>query len=180
MGKITGLAPADINYAYDNTSDKAGPAAIPSPWTAVAPFTTTLNSGAGDDAVNVQATSGDLSIQGFAGQDTVVIGSNAPATTWNACRDCRTGRRSQRPCRCTDLTIDFGDSTGHTATVTSGQLTGLAPALTYAGTTDLSSLNGGAGGDSVHGDAVEQFVPNFTVSINGDDPPRQAPAIRCR
>ena len=184
-GKISGLAPADITYEYFDTSDLtinggSGGNTITVNETALAPFTTTLNSGTGGDAVNVQATgdSSSWSIKGQAGQDTVVIGSNAPATTGGTLAGIAGPVDVDNSLGFTDLTIDDSvDSTGHTATVTSSQLSGLAPVLiTYAGSTDLSSLtvNGGAGSDAFMVTPWNNIFLAFALSINGDDPPPPA------
>ncbi len=149
---ITGLAPAAINYvandlnaltvnggAGGNTftvANTPGGAGVP---------TTTLNSGTGADDVNVEATTGPLTVEGQNGADTVTIGDAgsvqqiaAPVTVSNQNNF-------------TELEVDdSADAGARAATVGAASITGLAPAPINYVANDLSALtiDGGTAGNA--------------------------------
>ena len=101
----------------------------------------TLNTGAGSDAVNVQATAGPLAVHGQNGRDTLTVGLagsvqgiRAPVSIDNALGS-------------TALTLDdSADGHARSATVNSSTVNGLAPAaVSYANVPSLT-VKGAAGG----------------------------------
>jgi len=119
-------------------------------------FTTTLDSGAGTDVVNIQGTNGPLVLDGQAGRDRVTIGQwqqqtgvTDPGSTLAAiCGPVTIGNKSGL----TDLIMDDdGDKTGQPISLTGATLTGMGMGpqgmISYAAQ-QLNSLTliGGAGG----------------------------------
>ncbi len=112
-------------------------------------FRTTLNSGTGFDAVNVQGTTGPLLVQGVAGRDLVILGSAAPIQGGTVA-GLRGPVAVANAGGFTDLVIDDGgDLFGADATLDAGAVTGLAPAPITFAADELGSLtvNGGRGGN---------------------------------
>jgi hypothetical protein len=110
---------------------------------------TTLDTGDGNDATNVRATSGPLTVQGQDGTDTVVVGSLAPllgGTLANITGPVSVANATGTTALSVD---DSGDSSPKTAvSITSGSITGLAPAaISYSNLSSLTIL-GGSGGNT--------------------------------
>jgi hypothetical protein len=148
-GSITGLAPATISYANLSSLTVRGGSGGNTFSVQSTPASTTLDSGTGNDAVNVQGTVNPLAIQGQQGNDTVVIGSLAPSLGGTLANI--TGPVSVANTKgTTALTVDdSGDSSPKAAvTITSGSITGLAPAtISYANLSSLT-VRGGSGGNT--------------------------------
>jgi Ca2+-binding RTX toxin-like protein len=109
---------------------------------------TTLNTGAGDAAVNVTATTGTLNVINGGGSDTVVIGSNAPSASGGTLAAI-SGLVNVAGAGTTALLVDdSGDPAGHAYTLTADSLSvdGLT-LLSFSGVSDLM-LNGGNGGNT--------------------------------
>ena len=178
--KINGLAPADININNNDTGRltiNGGSGGNTFTVTGTSDlYALTLNSGTGNDHVNVQQTGNNtLSIHGQAGQDAVVIGSLAPLATGGNVAGIAGTVNVDNSLGFTDLTVDdSGDLNGRTATVTSTQIAGLATGvINYVGDSDLSSLNvhGGTGSDTFTVTPwAQSFLPSFSVSITGGLP----------
>lgn len=179
-GSITGLAPASINYRlYDtttvtvdggsggNTFDVNGGNSL---------YETYLNTGSGNDTVNVTATNaislgggGGLRIDGQAGHDNVTIGDSTLSAIAGAVDVVNTSGS-------TALTVaDYGDSTGHTVALGDGQLTGLAPAAidwtpTATGSDGVTSLkiSGGSGGNTWNIANTSDFGAGATTLQSGN------------
>ena len=115
-------------------------------------YPTALNTGTGDDTVNVFATgSNSLDIHGQAGQDTVTLGADPMAGMQNLFGTINV----DNVLGFTDLILDdTADTTGQTALLfndgTNGQVTGLSPATINYINDDTSSLTvfGGSGGNT--------------------------------
>jgi hypothetical protein len=189
-GRIAGLAPANIDYVAFATSALTLSAGSGGNTLTVNQsgdwgFLTTLNTGTGNDAVNVQTTWDPLTIHGQSGMDTVIVGSLAPATTGGTIAGIDRTVAVDNLLGFTGLTIDdSGQLASHTGiTITSSQVTNLtASPITYPGTDHLSSLgvNGGAGADIFWVTPwANSLVPSFTVALNGGDPgPPASPGDR--
>ncbi len=131
---------------------------------------TDLNTGTGDDTVNVFATGNNtLNIEGQDGADAVTLGSLAGV----GMQDLTGVINVTNSLGFTALTLDDSeDTTGQTATITdngtSGSVTGLSPANINYTDSALSSLtiNGGSGGNTftVDGTLTNPFVPSPTVT----------------
>jgi hypothetical protein len=189
---LFGLAPASINFvggdlrslavsggSAGNTFNVTG-----TPTNQFGTLTTTLNTGAGTDAVNVQTTEGPLVVNGNAGRDTVVLGSLAPnlggtlASLSGAVTVTNSGSS-------TSLTLDdSGSSSPKQVTVTDGGITGLAPTpidfvaaelspltvdagsgsdtFDVSGFTHAATIDGGTGGTNLV--TVTKDVPLFTLA----------------
>ena len=111
-------------------------------------YPTTLNTGTGDDTVNVFATGDNtLDIHGQAGTDTVTLGARSPPS---ACRNSIGTINVNNALGSTDLVLDDSqDTTGQTALLTNdgtnGTVTGLSPATinyTDAGIDSLTVFGG--------------------------------------
>ncbi|HWE04741.1 MAG TPA: hypothetical protein VG326_20205 [Tepidisphaeraceae bacterium] len=110
--------------------------------------TTTVNTGAGNDTVNLQATTGPTTINTGVGADNILIGSVAPGIggTLDKIRGPLTIVGGSN----TVLTLDdTGSATTRTVTISANTIVGLAPVtITYGGVSTLN-VNLGSGGDSV-------------------------------
>jgi acrosin len=187
--EIAGLAPGTIHYQQCDLngltivgSNAASTYNILSTGSCFG-FTTELVTGAGNDVVNVQATSDTLNLINFAGSDTVTIGSQAPSlggTLSNIAGPVNVSNVSGP----THLIVDdSGDSAGRTATITDSSLTGLAPVtISYDAFTSLE-VHGGSGGNTftiqstpagvslnsgIGNDQVNVQATSTPVSIDGD------------
>ena len=119
---------------------------------------TFLRTGAGNDTVNVAATTGTLNIDGQNGSDTVTIGSNAPWLGGTLANITGSVNVSNTFGQTTLVVDDSGDTLSKTATLTTladGVLTGLAPAAIYWAPTPLAvggvnflDILGGSGGNT--------------------------------
>jgi hypothetical protein len=143
---LTGLAPAVINYANLSALTVDGGSGGNTFTVASTPVATALNSGTGNDSVNVQGTANPLTVQGQAGSDTVVIGSLAPAlggTLAGLTAAVTIGNAAGSTALRVD---DSGDAAAKTTTITSSAITGLAPAtISYSGLSSLSVLGSNGG-----------------------------------
>ncbi len=136
-------------------------------------YPTTLNTGTGNDTVNVFASGdNDLNIQGQDGTDLVTLGAD-PSTGMQGLAGTI---NVDNALGSTDLVLDDSqDATGQTATLfndgVTGTVTGLSPAtINYTDTgTDSLTVNGSdAGGNvfDVTGTLVNPTVPNTLTTIN--------------
>jgi acrosin len=110
---------------------------------------TTLDTGIGNDAVNVLATTGSLAIDGQAGTDTVTIGSNAPALKGVLANIMGPVSVANSTGQTALIVDDSGDATGQKATVTNSSISGTwsAGTIHYTGgqVSSLTILGGGGG-----------------------------------
>src|SRR5262249_43112140 len=156
-GQIAGLAPAPIYYEYPDTIGLTinGGSAHHLHVSGTSSVATFLQTGAGNDTVNVLATTGPLYLDGENGTDTVTIGSLAPllgGPLANTAGPVNVDNSSGG----TTLRMDAsGDTVSKTATLTDGLLTGLAPAaiswIPTASTTggvNFLDVLGGIGGNT--------------------------------
>jgi hypothetical protein len=164
-GSITGMSPAGIYWADASPSTALGGVDFLEVLggkgfntfnvTGVSNFgySTTLETGTGGASVNVQRTSGPLSVDNNAGSDNVVIGSLAPTFGGSTLANIL-GRVNVYGGGSTTLYIDdSGDATSRTATLSAGSLTGLssgviswtASASTTGGVTELIIKGSSAG-----------------------------------
>jgi acrosin len=180
---LTGLAPASISFSNLNSLTVDGGTGGNTFTISGTPAATTLNTGTGSDTVTVLSTNAgaSLTINGQNGSDTVAIGNaqsvqgiNGSVTVTNASGS-------------TALTVDdSADSTARAATLGAASLTGLAPAainytnlsaltvdggtggnsFTVTGTSTPTTLNSGAGDDTVTVKATASAGP---LTIDGDN-----------
>jgi hypothetical protein len=167
MGTILGLAPAEIIYSLVSpvTIDGGSGGNRFDVLTTVAHLTQ-LNTGTGNDLVDILATVGALDITGLSGNDTVTIGSLAPSLGGTVANIQGAVTVNNALGRTALIVDDSADSTGRTATLTNSALTGLAPAAINYVSTGLSSLAvyGGNGNDTFK---VGSPAPTMTVTLNG-------------
>lgn len=165
VGVITGLAPATITYKL---ADTASPISITG-GSAGNIFTISggadnqtieLNSGVGDDTVNVAYDLAPLNIDGGGGRDQIDIGSGAAAGINGAIHVADTGGAASV------LVDDHLDTVGETVTVNDGSLTGLSPAAitwtaTATGSGGVTGLHvlGGQGSDAWNVVNTSNFGP---------------------
>jgi hypothetical protein len=156
-GAITGLAPANIYWAptSSSTGGVIGLNVFGSSVASTYNVTATSNffayeglqTGAGNDAVNITATTGGLYLYNLGGTDSVVVGSQAPATTGGTLAAIK-GFVYVYGAGATNLTVDdSGDTLARTVTVTSAAVTGLgnpAPIDVAPGVSSLT-INGSQG-----------------------------------
>jgi hypothetical protein len=164
LGQITGLAPAAIAWIPTASASGgvtgltvyggSGGNTLTITGTSNFSGSTLLETGTGNDTVNVESTTGTLTVYNPGGQDQVYVGSNGSALGGNV-------QGIGGPVYVygpggTILSIDdSGDSTGRTATLYEGAISGLAPATIHwaptSGTTGgVTGLNvyGGSGGNT--------------------------------
>jgi len=129
-GRIHGLAPADINYEYADTSSLA------------------VTTGGGADKLGVQATGVPTTLATGGGADIVSVTSDAPANAGNlddiqAPLTLDAGSGANRL-----IVSNFGGSPDPNIVVTNNQITGMAPVpITYAATG--GNFTDGAANDGV-------------------------------
>jgi hypothetical protein len=159
-GSVTGLAPGAINYQqYDlqalNITGGSGSNNFTVTSTPYNPHvSTTINSGSGGNLVNVYGTNGPLNVVGGASGDYVNVGNGN-----NSVQGIQGTLTVTNPPSYTTLNIyDSADTVGRTLTVTSGGITGLAPAAINYQQYDLQALNVYAG------TGRNRFVINSTPS----------------
>jgi Ca2+-binding RTX toxin-like protein len=114
--------------------------------------TTRLDTNAGDDMVNVRAISGDTTVDGGIDDDTVNIGSLAPAAggTLEGIAALLTIEGSEPASGSDVLNVDdSGDTGANTGALTAGTITGLGMtgAIAY-GTVETLNIDLGSGGDT--------------------------------
>jgi hypothetical protein len=162
FGWITGLAPATINWIPTSSASGGvtglnvygGSGGNTFTVTNTSSFNayTTLSTGTGNDTVNVEATTGTLYVNNPGGQDSVYVGSNGSALGGNV-QGINGGVYVQGPGGTLLVVDDDGDTVGHTATLSDGAITGLAPATvhwtptsgTTGGVSELAVLDGSGG-----------------------------------
>jgi hypothetical protein len=113
-------------------------------------FTTSIQTGAADDTVNVQRTTGTLDLDNRGGHDTATVGSTAPSLGGSLLN-------IQGPVNVltslggdTHLIVDdAADTRGGTATLTGSQLTGLSAAISYGIRVSALDIHGGRSGNFV-------------------------------
>jgi hypothetical protein len=157
LGAISGLAPAAIAWIPTsgttggvtglNVYGGSGGNAFTVTGTSNFYNDTYLQTGAGNDAVNITATTGGLHVYNSGGTDSVVVGSLAPATTGGTLAAIHGVVYAFGP-GWTNLTIDdSGDTLARTVTVTKAAVTGLgnpAPIEYHFGVSSLT-INGSKG-----------------------------------
>jgi hypothetical protein len=140
-GRITGLAPATIDYNYGDTNE------------------VNVQTGPGGGTLNVQSTGKPLHLSGH-GQNTVTVGNSI-----HGVQDILGSVYLSNSSR-TDLTVDdSADSRGQNALISATQITGMLPSSINYATTTLSSLtiDGGSGGNTFN---VLSTAAGTTVTIN--------------
>jgi hypothetical protein len=150
FGRISGLAPAVISYEL---ADVASPITINGgsggntfAILSTGSQTLNLNSGTGNDSVNVQALSGPLNLDGNGGSDTVTLGSLAPALGGVLANLNATIAVTNSAGSTALIVDDSGDSTAHPVTITSSSVAGLSPqAINYGAGVTSVTVNGGSG-----------------------------------
>jgi hypothetical protein len=178
VGAITGLAPATI--AWIPTSSATGGVnelAIYGGYGGNT-FTVTgtsnfysydwLQTGTGNDAVNITATTGGLTVANSGGTDSVVVGSLAPATAGGSVAAIQgLVQVIDGSTAATNLTVDdSGDTLARSALVTSSAVTGLgnpAPVQYDSGVTALT-INGSAAGSTY---AIQSTQAGTATTVNG-------------
>jgi hypothetical protein len=113
-------------------------------------YWTDLNTGAGNDVVNIKATGSGIYVNNGGGADKVVVGSKAPLTAGGNVGSI-SGFVDAYGAGTIALTVDdSGDGTGRSATLTSSSLSGLAIGTIYYGS-DVTTftINGGTGNDTL-------------------------------
>jgi parallel beta-helix repeat protein len=170
-GGVSGVVPAPVNWLSSQISALtvsvgSGGNTFTIPGTG--PFPTTLNSGAGNDSVYVQATSGSLTVNGVAGSDTVILGSRAPVLGGTLANLLGTVQVGNQAGSTSVLLDDSGDSTGQSLGISNQAvyLFGLAhPLLNYtAGQAKALTVLGGRGDDTF---AVPNSVAGISLSLDG-------------
>jgi hypothetical protein len=186
IGAVTGLAPAPIEWIPAGSTDGGvtgltvygGSGGNTFTITGTSNFSnaTTLSTGTGNDTVNVEATTGLLSVNNSGGQDSVYVGSKGSVLGGNV--QGINGEVIITGAGATALTVDDGgDTTGRTATLFNvpfvstfiGGITGLAPANIEwipAGSPsgDVTGLTvyGGSGGNTFN----VAGTSNFSTTLN--------------
>jgi hypothetical protein len=126
----------------------------------------TIKTGAGDDTINIEATGASLAIDtGSGGQDTINVGSNAPAS--NGTLNAILGGVTIAGTGADTLNVDdTGSTAGQNGTLTPTNLTGLgmgAAGITYSGLANLN-LNLGSGGNTL---TIHDIAPATHTTIDG-------------
>jgi hypothetical protein len=164
-GKISGLAPADIDWSPTSSSTGgvtdlhvgggSGGNTFNVYGTSNFYIATYLGTGTGNDTVNVLATTGTLNIDGQNGSDTVTLGSLAPSLGGTLANIAGPVNVSNSSGQTTLVVDDSGDTVSKTATLIDGKLTGLAPAAVYwaptsttVGGVNFLDILGGSGGNT--------------------------------
>jgi hypothetical protein len=175
-GEVTGLSPGNIYWTPSPTSTgggvtyldvlgSGGGSTYNVQGTSNFYWYTFLQTGGGNDAVNVKATTGNLYAYNSGGTDTVVVGSNAPSTSGGTLANIH-GWVYVYGAGSTALVVDdSGDAAVRTATLTSGQLSGLSAQPVYygSGVTSLT-VNGGSAADTYN---VESTQAGTATTVNG-------------
>jgi hypothetical protein len=174
-GAITGLAPANIYWAptSSSTGGVIGLNVFGSSGASTYNVTATstfyayeyLQTGAGNDAVNITATTGGLYLYNLGGTDSVVVGSQAPATTGGTLAAIQ-GFVYAYGAGATNLTVDdSGDTLARTVTLTSSAVTGLGnPApIDVAGGVSSLTINGSKGASTYN---VKSTQAGTATTIN--------------
>jgi hypothetical protein len=175
LGALTGLAPAPIEWVPTSSATGgvneiavyggSGGSTYNVAGTSNIPYDTYLQTGAGNDAVNITATTGGLGVVNSGGTDSVVVGSLAPATTGGTLAAIQ-GFVQVFGLGATNLTIDDGgDTLGRTVTVTSAAVTGLGnPApIEYGSGVSSLTVNGSQGASTY---SVQSTQGGTATTIN--------------
>jgi hypothetical protein len=174
-GSITGLAPATISWTpsasayggvtYLEVFGSSGGSTYNVTGTSNFPYDTYLQTGPGNDALNIAATTGGLYVHNSGGTDNVVVGSLAPATTGGTLATIN-GFVNVAGAGSTNLTVDdSGDTLARKVTVTSAAVTGLgdpAPIDIAAGVSSLT-INGSKGASTY---TVQSTQAGTATTIN--------------
>jgi Ca2+-binding RTX toxin-like protein len=175
-GSLTGLAPAPISWTPTSSSTGgvnqlifqggSGGSTYTVTATSNVPRGTYLQTGAGNDAVNITATTGSLTVYNSGGTDSVVVGSLAPATPGGTLAGIQ-GVVQVLSSGATNLTVDdSGDTLARQVTVTSMAVTGLgnpAPIEYPLGVSSLT-INGSKGASTY---TVQSTQAGTATTING-------------
>jgi hypothetical protein len=182
--RITGLAPATISWVPTSSATHGvtdltvygGSGGNTFTVTGTSNFYnyTLLNTGTGADYVNVEGTTGTLDVYNPAGgRDTTYIGSNGSSLGGTV--QTINGPVYAYGAGPTQLLVDdSGDTTGRTATLSDGSITGLAPAtINWVPTSSASGgvvylgVFGGSGGNTFNVTNTSNFYQPFTFLGTG-------------
>jgi hypothetical protein len=176
-GSLTGLAPAAISWTPTSGSTggvmslevlgSGGASTYNVSTTSAFSYWGWLQTGGGNDAVNVQATQAPLYVYNRGGSDTVTVGSRVPAPGGTLAGVGAFVYVYGAAGSLTALTVDdSGDGTGRAATLTSGQLTGLgnAGAIYYGSSVTSLTIDAGTGNDTLTVASISATTP---VTFNG-------------
>jgi hypothetical protein len=174
-GSIGGLGSANINYKYGDTHSVTvyTPAASGNTVNVLdtGVSTTLVGSSAGSSTVNVEATHRALNVDNGGGFNTVYVGSNGSSLGGTAQNI--HGTVDAYGAGQTWLYVDnSADATGHTASLQTGALTGLAPASVFwtpssstTGGVDYLDVLGGSGGNTFNVAANNNFF--YYTDVHG-------------
>jgi Ca2+-binding RTX toxin-like protein len=132
---------------------------------------TTLNSGSGDDTVNVQAVHGMTTVNTQAGHDTINVGSLAPAVGGTVNQIAAALIVNGGDGNPDTLNVDdTGDAAANSGVLTATTLTGLGmgTGITY-GTVEVLKISLGGGGDNFNVQATAAGTATTLNSGAGDD-----------
>jgi hypothetical protein len=163
-GEITGLAPGNIDWTPTSNAfggvtfldvlGGSGGNTFNVLNTSYLDFGTRVQTGTGNDTVNVQATTGVFSVYNNGGNDTVAIGSLAP-TLGGTLANINAYVAINGPGPVALIVDDSGDATGRAATLTrsasaTNTLSGMSPApIYYESNVTSLVIDGGSGNDSL-------------------------------
>jgi Ca2+-binding RTX toxin-like protein len=175
-GALTGLAPATISWTPTssatggviglNVFGGSGGSTFDVAGTSNFYAYDYLQTGTGNDAVNITATTGSLTVYNTGGTDSVVVGSLAPATTGGTLAAVN-GFVGVSGLGATNLTVDdSGDTTARSALVTSSAVTGLGnPApIEYASGVSALTVNGSQGASTY---TIQSTQAGTATVVNG-------------
>ncbi len=144
--------------------------------TPASPATTTLNTGDGNDVVNVQGTSGPTTINAGAGTDVINVGSQSPAGSGPPPTPGSTASTIQGMLTVAttigNVTLnvdDSGDTRPVSTTLTNAALVGLGMGAGGIAYTNLTALNVylGSGGDVFNIQSTAQFALTTLIAAAG-------------
>jgi RTX calcium-binding nonapeptide repeat (4 copies) len=178
-GLLTGLAPAAISWTPTATTSGgvdfldilggSGGNTFNVLNTSYLDFGTRIQTGTGNDMVNVQATTGVFSVYNNAGSDTVTIGSLAPSLG-GTLASISAYVVAGGPGPVAVIVDDSGDATGRAATLTrsavsTNTLSGMSPApIYYENNVTSLTIDAGSGNDSL---TLAGPATNTQVIYNG-------------
>jgi hypothetical protein len=181
-GTITGLAPADISWIPTSSASGgvtdltvfggSGGNTFDVTNTSNFYYSTTLRTGTGNDRVNVEGTTGTLRVFNPGGQDSVYVGSRGSVPGGNVQGINGAVIVTGLGGGPTTLVVDDGgDTTGRTVTVSSGEVSGLAPAdISWTATSSATggvtglTINGGSGGNTFNVDNTSNFYTSTLLN----------------
>ena len=173
-GSVTGLAPAPIDWTPTSTGTGgvtyllahggSGGNTFNVNDTSNFLFYTYIQTGTGNDKVNVTKTTGGLYVDNFGGNDTVVVGSNAPATSGGVLSAIN-GFVDVFGAGTIALTVDdSGDTTARTVTLTSARLLGLSSGeVDYSSDVTSLTVNGGTAANTYN---VQGTLAGAATTLN--------------